>query len=265
MPQVGEKEFSSHSSRGTRDCPGSTFSSWKPQAHYFQPTSEGCKAWLGTTVPHSAARPTFLPANRPLSLQQQDVRLCLLSTQTGQPPPRLLLPALFASFWALHLPSHLTKTHKQTRTPHHTALEGRGPVGSRRPLPLAGQPGPCAPRPSAPRGSRPCPLPFVWRRLALTASPAPFYFRPSPIGGARRNGGQRLAEPPWRLTLFRAAWRSSQEFEQCRVGGTSGYVTSGYGASAARRGSLSIWGSEHLSLCPAAAGRVARHLAGAGL
>lgn len=109
-------------------------------------------------------------------------------------------------------------------------------------------------------------LPFsAGRRLALTASPAPFYFRPSPIGGARRNGGQRLAEPPWRLTLFRAAWRSSQEFEQCRVGGTSGYVTSGYGASAARRGSLSIWGSEHLSLCPAAAGQVARHLAGAGL
>lgn len=71
------------------------------------------------------------------------------------------------------MPSHLTKTHKQTRTPHHTALEGRGPVGSRRPLPLAGQPGPCAPRPSAPRGSRPCPLPFVWSRRALPSPPGP--------------------------------------------------------------------------------------------
>lgn len=115
--------------------------------------------------------PTFLPTNCPFSFQQQDVRLCLISTQPDQLPPGLLLPlALLASLRVLHLDSHLAKTNKAnpnpTITPH---PGGRGLARGCQPPPLPGA-GPCAPQPLTPPGAPPAPARFL---LCGVGKPSP--------------------------------------------------------------------------------------------
>lgn len=118
------------------------------------------------TPPHASAAcpcPTFLPTNCPFSFQQQDVRLCLISTQPDQLPPGLLLLALLASLRVLHLDSHLAKTNKANPNPTITqhpggggGRGGEGSLGAASPLPSR-VPGPARPQPLTPPGAPPAP------------------------------------------------------------------------------------------------------------
>lgn len=83
------------------------------------------------------------------------MRLCLLSTQPNEPPPGLLLLALFASFRALHLDSHLTKTNKANPNPSIAQHPGRGLALGRQPPPRSRAPQPLTPPEALPAPALP--------------------------------------------------------------------------------------------------------------
>lgn len=128
------------------------------------------------------------------------MRLCLLSTQPDQLPPGLPLLALLASFRALHLDSHLTKTNTQSHPTSHSTRGGGGGREAGCPLPLTGAVPRTPPLGPSPPGGSPGPLPAPGRPLLCRGgppspgrSPPP---RRAPPEGQRAGPARAALSPP---------------------------------------------------------------------